>query len=228
MDSQFTIIIYAVYFILLAIAFGIVRFVLNKIFRKDVSTKKMGFFFLIMLVLPFALFKGCKSCLDNSLDEYMQEVTQESYVRGFLAENEAAALVLPKFKVKSYDNDANSDTKWVIEFEEPIDSTQLQSIDQSGVAKVKGRVLFFPIVRGYSQSIDPDFLTKEDYFKEKPTTEVAENNGEEPDYEYDYRNFKLELLPDCKTAILVYSYHITYKEKPGSGGSSHHHHHHDD
>ncbi len=95
-------------------------------------------------------------------------------------------------------------------------------MDPSGVAMVNGRVLFFPIVYGYSEQIDEVFLTDEYYKKMREEAEAVE---EEPDSKYDYRNFRLELLPDCKTAIILYSCHITYKEKPSSGGSSHHHHH---
>ena len=215
---------YIVYFILLVIVFALIGLVLTKVFRKNISKKKMGIWFLIILVFPFAFFKGCKSCMDHASEEYYREHTQESFVRNFLVENEAAVLLLPKFKVNSYEDKVDEDEKWVIEFEEPIDSTQLEKMDPSGTAKVKGRVLFFPIVRGYSKSIDPDFLDEEDYAKrDAEKTETSEEN--EPDFKYDYRNFKLELLPDGKTAVLSYSYHITYKERhrSGGGGSWHHH-----
>ncbi len=220
------IVVYIAYFILLAILFGIVRLVLKKVFHEDVSKKKMGIFFLIILVLPFAFFRSCKSCSDKNNERIYRERTQESFVRDFLEENGASSLSLPKFKVNSYKRidtyDNDNGEKWVIEFEEPIDSTQLKEIDLSGTAKTKGRVLFFPVVRGYSSTIDSAFLDEEDYAirdaKEEETTEE-----EEPDHKYDYRNFKLELMPDGKTAILLYSYHITYKKRHGSGGGSWHH-----
>lgn len=96
-------------------------------------------------------------------------------------------------------------------------------MDPSGVAMVNGRVLFFPIVYEYSEHIDKVFLTDEYYEKSHREPVSKESDGE-----YGYRNFRLEILPDCKTAIILYSYHITYKETPSSGGSSHHHYHHDD
>lgn len=251
-------IVYIVYFILLAIVFGIIGFLLKKVFHKDISKKKMFIWFLIILVFPFAFFKGCKSYLDHGYEEYHQERSQEPFVRKFLAENEASSLVLPKFNVVSYEGGGGE--KWVIEFEEPIDSTQLKKLDQSGTAKVKGRVLFFPIVRGYSESIDPDFLKDDDETEVAATkaidsdnlndeedaaseievaetsaiaqddlndednaaseTEVAETKEEEEsDYKYDYRYFKLELLPDCKTAVLIYAYHQTWTGHYSSGSS---------
>ena len=226
-------IVYIVYFILLAIVFGIIGFLLKKVFHKDISKKKMFIWFLIILVLPFAFFKGCKSYLDHGYEKYRQERSQEPFVRKFLAENEASSLVLPKFNVVSYEGGGGE--KWVIEFEEPIDSTQLKKLDQSGTAKVKGRVLFFPIVRGYSESIDPDFLKDDDETEVAATkaidklndeddaaseTEVAETKEEEEsDYKYDYRYFKLELLPDCKTAVLIYAYHQTWTGHYSSGSS---------
>ena len=213
-------IVYIVYFILLAIVFGIIGFLLKKVFHKDISKKKMVIWFLIILVFPFAFFKGCKSYLDHGYDEYHQERSQEPFVRKFLAENEASSLVLPKFNVVSYEGGGGE--KWVIEFEEPIDSTQLKEIDLSGTAKTKGRVLFFPVVRGYSSTIDPAFLDEEDYATRDAEKEET-TEEEEPDHKYDYRNFKLELMPDGKTAILLYSYHITYKKRHGSGGGSWHH-----
>lgn len=222
---KLSIIAYIVYFILLAIVFGIIRFVLCKVFHKNISKKKMGILFLIILVFPFAFLKGCKSYMDHVSEEIYREKTQESYVRNFLAENEAAILILPKFKVKSYErvksDDYQDDDKWVIEFEEPIDSTQLKKFDPSGAAKVKGGVLFFPIVHGFSSKIDPVFLD-EDYYAKREIEEAKAAEEEEPDSKYDYRNFKLELLPDGKTAVLIYSYHITYKVKYSSGSSWHH------
>lgn len=56
-------------------------------------------FSIIALLLPFVLFKGCKSYMEKLHEDYIRERTQESYVRNFLVENEAGALDLPKFKV---------------------------------------------------------------------------------------------------------------------------------
>ena len=170
-----------------------------------------------MLVLPFVLFKSCQSCIEKAQEEHIRKMTQESYVRNFLIQNEAAALVLPKFNVNSYDSEFY-DKSWVIEFEEPIDSTQLQKLDPSGVAMVNGRVLFFPIVYGYSDKIDNEFLTDE-YFEKIPERPADEK---ELEGKYKYRNFRLELLPDCKTAIIRYSYEY-YEVHRSSGGSSFHH-----
>ncbi|MBR3520242.1 MAG: hypothetical protein IKN77_09005 [Paludibacteraceae bacterium] len=223
---KISIVAYIVYFVLLVIAFGIIRFVLTKVLRKNVSKKKMGIWFLIILVFPFAFLRSCKSCADKNNERIYRERTQESYVRNFLVENEASSLSLPKFKVNSYEGvhtDRNDwGDQWVIEFEEPIDSTRLIEIDPSGTAKTKDRVLFFPIVHGYSETIDSDFMD-EDYHEKRDAEKAAIKEGEEPDYKYDYRYFKLELLPDCKTAILLYMYHGTVKESRGSGGSWHHH-----
>ena len=145
----------------------------------------MGILFLIILVFPFAFLKGCKSYMDHVSEEIYREKTQESYVRNFLAENEAAILILPKFKVNSYEGvhtDRNDwGDQWVIEFEEPIDSTQLKEIDLSGTAKTKGRVLFFPVVRGYSSTIDPAFLDEEDYATRDAEKEET-TEEEEPDH----------------------------------------------
>lgn len=191
---------YIFYFIFLAIVFLIVKLVITKIFRKEISKKKMRKYFLILLAIPFVLFKSCDSCSENSKDvsKSNSEKVQESYVRDFLIQNEAAALVLPKFKVNSYEDAANEYDKWIIEFEEPIDDNQLMMIDTNGTATLEGGVLYFPIEE------------KDDY-----------------NSEYDYRNFKLEILPDGKTAILLYSYHKLHNEISSSGGSSHHWHHDD-
>ncbi|MBO4805600.1 MAG: hypothetical protein J5554_06130 [Paludibacteraceae bacterium] len=217
MFGQLTFAVYIIYFVLLAIVFGIILFVLKKLLRKDVSMKKTGLLFIIIFALPFVLCKSCISCLEKRHEEIVREKSQESYVRKFLIENEAATLILPKFKVNSYDHELY-DESWVIEFEEPIDSTQLQKIDTSGVAMVHGRVLFFPIVYGYSDKIDEVFLNDEYYEKvpEKPTDE------RELEGKYKYRNFRLELLPDGKTATLLYSY-AHHEIRRRSGGSSHHH-----
>ena len=83
---------------------------------------------------------------------------------------------------------------------------------------VNGRVLFFPIVYGYSDKIDDEFLTDE-YFEKIPERPADEK---ELEGKYKYRNFRLELLPDCKTAIIRYSYEY-YEVHRSSGGSSFHH-----
>lgn len=216
--------VFIIYFILLVILFGIIKFVLKKLLHKEVPKRSMRLLFIIMLVLPFLLLKGCASCMDDTHERIKRdrERTQESYVRKFLIENEAGSLKLPKFNVNSYDSIYN-DEKWVIEFEEPLDSTQLLELDPSGVAMVDGRVLFYPIVYGYSDKIDSVFLTNE--YREKVREEEESKKGEDLDGQYKYRNFKLELLPDGKTAIILYSY-ARHKTHRSSGGS--HHHHHDD
>lgn len=214
---------YLVYLILLVVAFAIIKFLIVKIFHKDVSKNKMGITFLIMAILPFALFKGCVSCIDHVSDEFQKERTQESYVRKFLAENEAGVLVLPKFNVKTYERESQEYDKWVIEFEEPIDNAKLEKMDPSGVSRIDGSVLLFPIVfEEMSEVVDPE---EDSSWIDMVKPDVSDD---EPDYKYDYRNFKLEIMPDGKTAILLYSYHITYKQRPSSGGGSHHHHHHHD
>jgi len=72
--------------------------------------------------------------------------------------------------------------------------------------------------------IDKVFLTDEYFekgFQKEKTTEGKS------DSKYDYRNFRLELMPDGKTAVILYSYayHESYRSPERS---SHHYHHHDD
>lgn len=202
-ESVLSFLVYAslflVYFGFLSIVFLIIKLVITKIFLKEVSKKKMRKYFLIALLFPFVLFKCCDSCSDDSKKETKSEKTQESYVRKFLADNEASSLVLPKFKVNSYEDSTNAYDKWVIEFEEPIDKSKLITLETSEKSYLDRDVLCFPIEE------------KDEY---NPI--------------YDHRIFKLELLPDGKTAILLYSYHKIHPDISVSGGGSSHHWHHDD
>ena len=68
------IIICAIYLILLAI----IMFVLKIIFFKVLSNKKLLIFFIVMIAIPFSLYKGCQSCVRKIKKEFLQESTQDT------------------------------------------------------------------------------------------------------------------------------------------------------
>lgn len=70
------IIICAIYLILLAI----IMFVLKMIFFKVLSNTKLLIFFIVMIAIPFSLYKGCESCVGKIKNEFLQESTPVSFV----------------------------------------------------------------------------------------------------------------------------------------------------
>lgn len=93
-----TIIIFFIYFIFLIIVFGIIKFVLKKVLHKDVSMLTMGISFLIMLLIPFALFKGCQSCVGHIKEEIKQESSPDTSVS--IAKQEVDEKVEENEKIK--------------------------------------------------------------------------------------------------------------------------------
>lgn len=70
------IIICAIYLILLAI----IMFILKLVFFKILSNTKLLIFFIVMIAIPFSLYKGCESCVRKIKNEFLQESTPVSFV----------------------------------------------------------------------------------------------------------------------------------------------------
>ena len=70
------IIICAIYLILLAI----IMFILKLVFFKILSNTKLLIFFIVMIAIPFSLYKGCQSCVRKIKNEFLQESTPVSFV----------------------------------------------------------------------------------------------------------------------------------------------------